>query len=199
MSKKDKFEERYQDDDTPWELNRPDKHLINLISKEKIKPCKALDIGCGTGSNAIWLARQGFDVMAVDFSGLAIKKAEEKAEDQGVKIRFEVSDFLIKGEDDQTVDFIFDRGCFHSFDTEKNRKTFADNVAHRLKPDGLWFSILGNADDPPGDDGPPLRSALDIVSATEAFFEILSLTSDHFDAELEKPARCWLCFMRKRF
>jgi methyl halide transferase len=203
MSEKNKFEERYQSGETPWELNRADKHLINIISKniiskKKIQPCKALDIGCGTGSNAIWLAKQGFDVRAVDFSGLAIKKAKEKAENQGVQIQFEVSDFLVENKERQAFDFIFDRGCFHSFDTKEDRKIFAANVSRSLNKDGLWFSILGNADDPPGEDGPPLRSALDIVSATEAFFKILFLVSDHFDAELEKPARCWLCLLRNR-
>ena len=199
MSKKDRFEERYQSGDIPWELDRPDKHLLNIINKEKIQPCKALDIGCGTGSNAIWLARQGFDVSAVDFSGLAIEKAKEKAEKQGVKIQFEVSDFLVESEKTQTVDFIFDRGCFHSFDEKEDRQNFAANVAHRLNQDGLWFSMLGNTDAPPRNEGPPMRSALDIVSAVEPFFEILSLLSGQFDSKSENPPRCWLCFMRRRF
>jgi methyl halide transferase len=198
MSKKEKFEERYRTGETPWELNRPDKHLVNIIKKEKIQPCKVLEIGCGTGNNAIWLAEQGFDVKAVDFSALAIEKAKEKAKKQEAEICFDLADFLIKPAEQQTFDFIFDRGCFHSFDTEEDRKTFAANVAWCLKQKGLWFSILGNADAPPRNEGPPMRSALDIVQATEAFFEILFLISDYFDSGREKSPRAWLCFMQKR-
>jgi methyl halide transferase len=183
MTKKESFEERYQSGTTPWELNRPDSHLIHVIEKEAVKPCKALDIGCGTGSNAIWLSARGFKVTAMDFSPLAIEKAKEKARQEGADIKFLVKDFLLEKKAEPVFEFIFDRGCFHSFDDKKARKTFAKNAAQYLKPDGLWFSILGNSDAPPRDEGPPMRSALDIVTAVEPFFEILSLVADRFDSK----------------
>ena len=198
MTKKEQFEDRYQSGTTPWELNRPDSHLIRIIEKESIKPCKALDIGCGTGSNAVWLHTRGFEVTAMDFSPLAIEKAKEKAGQEGADIKFLVKDFLLEKKGEPEFDFIFDRGCFHSFDDKKDRKTFAGNAARHLKQGGLWFSILGNSDAPPRDGGPPMRAALDIALACEPFFEILSLVSDKFDSSREKPARCWLCLMRKR-
>lgn len=198
MTRREDFEDRYQSGATPWELNRPDSHLVRMIEKKIVKPCKALEIGCGTGSNAVWLCGQRFEVSAVDFSFLAIEKAKEKALMQGADIRFSVSDFLLEKKAQPDFEFIFDRGCFHSFSDKKDRKIFAKNAARHLKPEGLWFSILGNADAPPRNEGPPMRSALDIVTAVEPFFEILSLVSDRFDSKREKPARCWLCLMRKR-
>jgi methyl halide transferase len=198
MSRKEDFEGRYESGTTPWELNRPDSHLICIIEKESIKPCRALEIGCGTGSNAIWLHDQGFEVTAMDFSSLAIEKAKEKAREQGGDIRFLVKDFLLEKKVQPGFEFIFDRGCFHSFFDKKDRKAFAKNASRRLKPGGIWFSILGNADDLPRDEGPPMRSALDIALSCEPFFEILSLVADRFDSNREKPVRCWLCLMRKR-
>ncbi len=198
MTKKESFEERYQSGTTPWELNRPDSHLVRIIEKESIKPCRTLDIGCGTGSNAIWLHNRGFEVTGVDFSSLAIEKAREKAKKEGAKIQFLIKDFLLGKKPDPEFGFIFDRGCFHSFDDKKDLKTFAKNAALHLKTGGLWFSILGNADAPPRDEGPPMRSALDIVTAVEPFFEILSLVADRFDSNREKPVLCWLCLMKKR-
>lgn len=198
MSKKEMFEQRYETGVTPWELDRPDTHLVHMIKAERIAPAKALDIGCGTGSNVMWLARQGFDVTGVDFSEKAILKAKEKSDSTREQSRFLVMDFL--GEDAISRDFAFafDRGCFHSFDEKNDRKQFACNVGRHLKKNGIWFSIIGNSDGEPMDDGPPTRSALEVVSAVDPFFEILHLKADRFDSTREKPARCWLCLMRKR-
>jgi len=105
---------------------------------------------------------------------------------------------LIRPGGDEAFDFIFDRGCFHGLAEKEDRKIFAENAAGHLKKKGLWFSILGNADDEPRDEGPPMRSALDIVAAVEPYFEILSLVSDRVDSSRETSARCWLCLMKKR-
>lgn len=198
MSKKKIFEERYEKGNTPWELDRPDAHLIKTIEQEQIKPCKALDIGCGTGWNVIWLARQGFEATGVDFSKKAIERATELSIREGVRPGFRVKDFLDPAIIADDFAFVFDRGCFHSFDDKNDRKRFARNVGRNLKPSGIWLSILGNSDAPPRDDGPPTRSATDIVSAVEPNFEILRLAADRFDSNRERPARCWICLMKKR-
>jgi len=200
MSRKEMFEERYKKDETPWELDRPDSNLIELIEKQDILPCKTLEIGCGTGSNAIWLAQNNFKVTGIDFSPLAIEKAMAKSQKQGVEINFLEKDFLKKktGTGASDFEFVFDRGCFHSFDEKDERKTFAKNVSLFLKDGGHWFSILGNADEGPREKGPPMRSGMDIIEAIEPYFEILSLVSGRFDSSRERPARCWKCLMKKR-
>ncbi len=198
MSKQETFEERYKTGVTPWELDRPDNNLVNLIKEENISPCKALEIGCGTGSNAIWLAQNGFEVKGLDFSNLAIQKAKEKTLKAQVNIEYASGDFLEDTNGNASFGIAFDRGCFHSFDDEKDRAKFASNVAGYLAEQGLWFSILGNADAEPRDEGPPVRTAINIVTAVEPFFEVLSLKSGKFDSNREKPFRCWFCLMKKR-
>lgn len=198
MSRKSIFEERYQTGNTPWELDRPDKHLQTLVKEYPVTAGKALDIGCGTGSNVLWLANQGFDVTGVDFSHKAIELATEKIGASSEMIRFRVMDFLKDDVIDSDFTFVFDRGCFHSFDDEKDRRQFAEKVSRHLKTGGLWFSNLGSCDSEPSVDGPPRRSALDIVTAVEAFFEIGFIRADRFDSSRELPAKCWLCLMKKR-
>jgi len=198
MTKKETYNERYKTGVTPWELERPDSNLIDVVKKENITPCKALDIGCGTGSNAIWLAQNGFDVTGGDFSPLAIEKAKKKSRKEKVEVQFSVQDFLEPNVGSSDFEFIFDRGCFHSFDTQNDRNTFAKNVNFHLKKKGLWLSFIGNADDEPRNEGPPTRSALNIIKAVEPYFEILYLVSARFDSRRENPARCWKCLMRKR-
>ncbi len=194
----DRFNHLYETEFTPWELDRPDKTLVKIINDFPIAPCKALDLGCGTGSNAIWLAKAGFQVSGADFSSLAIERAKKKAADAGVEIQFYKNDFLTESLGNNNFSFLFDRGCFHSFDAREDRQAFAQNAHSHLADQGLWLSLMGNADAEPRTEGPPMRSALDIVRAVESWFEILFLKSDFFDSEREKPARNWNCLMKKR-
>jgi len=193
---KERFNNFYETEYTPWELNRPDSNLVSFIKSIPILPCRVLEIGCGTGSNAIWLSQSGFDVSAADFSSLAIERARKKALAAGADIRFYEKDFLSDRIGD--FDFLFDRGCFHSFDSREERKNFVQRAHAHLNEKGYWLSFLGNADAPDREEGPPVRSAMDIVQAVEPYFEILFLESGMFDSELEKSARCWNCLMQKR-
>ena len=198
MSDQERWEERYRTGSTPWDIGRPDFNLTEMVTEKPIRNCKALEIGCGTGSNAVWLAQQNFSVTATDVSDIAIQKAKERASDAGVKCVFLVSDFLNDEIPGAPFGFVFDRGCFHSFDSDEERKQLAENVAFHLEKEGLWLSLVGSTDGPPREVGPPQRSARDIVIAVEPYFEILSLSSSHFDSESLEPPRAWVCLMRKR-
>ena len=88
------FEERYRTGDTPWDHGMPDTNLLDLVTRRPIPTCKALDIGCGTGDNAIWLAQQHFAVTGCDLSHTAIGKATGKASTSNVDCSFVVADFL---------------------------------------------------------------------------------------------------------
>jgi SAM-dependent methyltransferase len=198
MSDQERWEERYRTGSTPWDIGRPDFNLTDMVTERPIRNRKALEIGCGTGSNAVWLAQQNFSVTATDVSDIAIQKAKERASDAGVKCVFLVSDFLNDEIPGAPFGFVFDRGCFHSFDSDEERKQLAENVALHLEKAGLWLSLVGSTDGPPREVGPPQRSARDIVIAVEPYFEILSLSSSHFDSESLEPPRAWVCLMRKR-
>ena len=71
MAELEHWEERYRKGETPWDTGHPSTELQRVIREEKIRPCRAIELGCGTGNNAVWLAQQGFDVTAVDLSSLA--------------------------------------------------------------------------------------------------------------------------------
>lgn len=197
-NQKDRFNTMYETGYTPWELDRADADLVDLVLTLPLSPCKVLELGCGSGSNAIWLAEKGFEVYGADFSPLAIEKAKIKAGDAGVDIKFLEKDFLTDSIEIEGYDFLFDRGCFHSFDSLEDREQFAKNAHAHLKTGGRWLSFLGNADGKDREDGPPVRSALDIALAVEPYFEILFLKSAFFDSEREEPARNWQCLMQKR-
>jgi SAM-dependent methyltransferase len=198
MTTEERYQKRYESGDTPWDIGKPDFNLIQTVTTVAIEPCKALDIGCGTGDNSIWLSQKTFQVIGIDTSEIAIQKAIEKASKTNVKCTFIMIDFLTNKIEGAPFGFAFDRGCFHSFNSDEERKSFAENVAAHLKKDGLWLSLVGNADEQRHGPGPPQRTARDIVNSVESCFEILSLVSSYFGSNRPNPPKAWVCLMRKR-
>lgn len=192
------YEERYQTGETPWDHGVPDKNLIACVERRPIAPCKALDIGCGTGDNSIWLASQGFKVTGCDLSKTAIERAMDKASKAGMDCSFHVVDFLKARLAEAPFEFAFDRGCLHCIDEESDRRKFAENIATHLETGGLWLSLIGNADEPEREVGPPQLTAAEVVAVVEPCFEILSLETGHFGSDQDEPPRCWICLIRKR-
>ncbi len=198
MSIEKPYRERYKEGDTPWDIGQPDFNLIQIVTTTPIKPCKALDIGCGTGDNAIWLSQQNFQVLGIDTSEIAIEKAKEKALKTNVKCNFMVADFLRSHIEEAPFGFVFDRGFFHSLNSDEERRSCAEKVSSYLEENGLWLSLIGNADEKRQGPGPPQRTAREIVNSIEPYFEILSLVSGYFGSKRSNPPRAWICLMRKR-
>jgi SAM-dependent methyltransferase len=178
----------------PWDTGIPEPLLVEMIESRAIRPGRALDVGCGTGTNAIFLAQHGFDVLGIDISEVAVEKARAKA--QG-RCRFAAADFLAAPPADGPFQFVFDRGCFHVFDGEGERARFAQNVAAALVEHGLWLSLIGSTEGPPRDEGPPRRSARDVMNAIEPSLEIVQLLSTEFTV-YEEQLKMWVCLSRKR-
>jgi len=198
MTIEEGYRERYKSGDTPWDAGQPDFNLIEIVTKNPILSCKALDVGCGTGDNSIWLAKNRFQVIGTDTSDIAIEKAKKKASKAIVECGFILVDFTKNRIEGAPFGFVFDRGCFHSFSSENDRRRFAKNVATHLEEAGLWLTIVGNADEDRQGPGPPQRTAGDIVLAVEPYFEVLSLESSHFGSKRSNPPRAWRCLMQKR-
>ena len=94
MSVEDRFNEHYKEGSAPWDIGKPDFNLIQAVTTTPIAPCTTLEIGCGTGDNAIWLSEQNFTVIGVDISEIAIEKAREKAAKANVTCAFAVLNIL---------------------------------------------------------------------------------------------------------
>jgi SAM-dependent methyltransferase len=188
------WNESYASGQTPWDTGEPEPLLVEFVTSRAVTPCTMLEIGAGTGTNAIWMAQRGFDVLGVDLSPLAIERAQAKMAGSALRCRFAASDFLA-APPDGPFQFVFDRGCFHVFDEADERERFAAHVAAALAPGGLWLSLIGSTEGPPREVGPPRRSAREIAVAIEPALEIVELRSAEFQGG---KANAWLCLARKR-
>lgn len=178
----------------PWDTGVPDRMLIEMIESGAITPGCALEVGCGTGTNAIYLAQHGFEVVGVDISSVAVENARAKAHG---RCRFETVDFLNEAPPGGPFHFVFDRGCFHTFDEDQERARFAQNVAAALIDGGMWLSLIGSTEGPVRDVGPPRRNAREVMNAIEPSLEILQFRSGEFGVCGEQ-LKAWLCLSRKR-
>lgn len=193
------WNEHYAGGNLPWDTGVPDEHLVAAIRAGHVAPGRTLEVGCGTGTNALWLAAQGFKVLGVDVATLAIDKARTKATAAAPDCRFEVLDFLAAEPAGGPFDFVFDRGCFHVFDDADARARFAARVAAQLAPGGQWISLVGSTEGPPRDGGPPRRSARDLTAAMEPVVELVELRSIVFEKLVDIPAAAaWFCRTRRR-
>ncbi|MCX4243877.1 class I SAM-dependent methyltransferase [Paraliomyxa miuraensis] len=197
MSARD-WDAHYATDDLPWDTGEPDPHLVALVEGGTLAPCRVLEVGCGTGTNALWLCERGFEVTGIDVASRAIAKAEQKARVAGTRVEFATVDFLHAQVPGGDYELVFDRGVFHVFDDASDQARFAERVASVLRPQGRWLSLAGSTEGPPRDHGPPRRSALDIAMAVEPSLELLELRSIEFAANLPSPAKAWLMLARRR-
>lgn len=189
-----RWETCYRQGELPWDTGVPEPELVQAVEQQLLPTGRALEIGCGTGTNARFLDRHGWQVLAVDVAPTAIERARAGG---ATGVDFAVHDVLAKPLPRAPFDLVFDRGCFHSFDADEHRATFAERVAAALRPGGLWFSLVGSTEGPWRDHGPPRRSARDIVLAVEPALELIELRATSFALSDSQPM-AWACLARKR-
>jgi cyclopropane fatty-acyl-phospholipid synthase-like methyltransferase len=192
------WNQRYLDGNLPWDSGKVDPHLTAIIEQLALPDQSAvLEIGCGTGTNALWLAQRGYRVTAIDVAEKAIAMTRDKVKAYGgPDVTFDTADILdgLTG----NYDFAFDRGCFHSV-TDDERPIFAANLAAALKPGAWWLSLCGSADEQraKGETGPPQLTAAHIAATVEPHFAIHQL--DRIRFRPDGPTHmAWLCLSRKR-
>ncbi len=129
---------RYFTGKTPWDTNITPPEVVQLIETENLPPGRALDLGCGTGTNAIYLAQRGFQVIGIDYVSSAITAAARKASAHNVRVEFRAADVLKPGAFAAPFDLILDIGCFHSLDPD-GRNQYAANIRDWTKSGSVYL------------------------------------------------------------
>jgi 2-polyprenyl-3-methyl-5-hydroxy-6-metoxy-1,4-benzoquinol methylase len=124
----------------PWESERPVRALVELFDRPRFQPRRVLELGCGDGVNAVFMAGRGCEVTAVDVSPTALEMARSKQREAGVEVEFVEGDVFELEWAGEPYDFVFDRGMLHHlqvFQFEDYKRL----VAERLAPGGLFHLI----------------------------------------------------------
>jgi SAM-dependent methyltransferase len=133
----------------PWDTKAPKENVVAWHEGGWVHG-DVLDIGCGLGDNAIYLARQGFNVTGLDISPTALITAERRAKDAGVDVTFAVTDSTkLEGYTD-AFDTIVDSGMFHCLDDDAKRSYAA--AARRATRPGATLLLSCFSDANPSDD-----------------------------------------------
>lgn len=175
------WEQRYVETDTPWDSGFPSEHLKSFVAEGKVKGGRVLEIGCGTGTNAIYLAQHGFDVTGVDLSKTALQKAREKAKAANVKVNFIEADLTAPPDLGAPFPFAFDRGTYHVI-RRVNLSAFQAVLSKVVEASGLYLVVAGNGNTlAHPDQGPPTVRGSEIVAEIEAAnFDLLDLKQTVF-------------------
>ena len=130
----------------PWDSGVPPPELVSVVEgKDRLAPGKALDLGCGTGTNCVYLAQHGWQATGVDFVPRAISAAKRKAAAARVSARFVVGDVTRLTELGVGVDYrlLLDLGCFHSI-PDGGRGAYVRSATEVAQPGAtmLLFSFV---------------------------------------------------------
>jgi cyclopropane fatty-acyl-phospholipid synthase-like methyltransferase len=123
--------------------------LVELVESGRIAPGRAIDLGCGVGAEAIYLAKNGFDVTGVDFSPTAIKQARARSQAAGVEVRFVEDDLTDLQQVSGVYDLLLDVGALSDMNQEQARDSYMHGILPLTHPDSQYLlmcfeNVLGS-------------------------------------------------------
>ena len=173
----------------PWDTGISPPELLEFI--ESHAPGRAIDIGCGTGTNVITLARAGWTVTGVDFAPRAIYLAKQKLQAAGVRADLSVKDATKLSGIHGPFDLALDIGCFHSLN-RMNQKRYLEQLDRILSPEGVW--LLYAFFRPEEQQAPPGLQKADVSQLSNR----LTLLSRPDGFEKGERPSAWFTFQKKK-
>ena len=147
----------------PWFDVRPHPDVVRAVDEGFLRRKRSLlDIGCGAGTNLLWLAQQGFRMHGIDLAPGAVDAVRRRAASRRLRVDVRVGDALALPFAARSLDGGLDVGCFHTLPFRR-RAQYADELARVMRPGGT-FLLLWVAREHTGALGPPHRPSVEEVS-----------------------------------
>jgi len=187
----------YREGTPSWETGEPAPELVRLVKQNRIPRGTALDIGCGTGANAVFLAEAGFEVTAVDISPTAIERARTRAALAGVNIHFVVDDvFHFIRSCPSRFDFLLDAG-FYPYVRGHSLSAYLDFLWRASHPGSHCLVLAGHAAET-AEGAQPGVSEDDLRLELGRLFEFIDLRTVRLGSAVRPEGYLgWSCFLHR--
>ncbi|MCI4355025.1 MAG: methyltransferase domain-containing protein [Thermoplasmata archaeon] len=189
LSPNDTFDRAYEGT-PPWDIGRPQPEVVRLADDGEFSGT-VLDLGCGTGENALELARRGLTVWGVDSSPNALRRARTKGAERGLSVTFRRADALHLETLETTFDAVLDCGLFHVFD-DAARADYVASLGRAVRVGGRYFLLVFSDAEPTDWGGPRRISEREILSAFHSGWKVDFLRAARFATNMpEVRGHAW--------
>ena len=188
------WQRHYEENDLGWDLGQVAPPFVKLWQEEKLPLGKVLVPGCGRGHEVVFLAENGFDVTAIDFSSGAVTYLKNALKKRNLEGQILHQDFFSLDESHEGVyDLVLEQTFFCAI-SPKQRRDYVLNVSRILKPGGILVGLFYHTDE---QGGPPYNTTReDIEMHFSKKFEIQELDKTSLSAEQRKDKE-WLGILKK--
>ena len=198
------WDDFYRQGTPSWDTGLLEPDLKRIVESGMVKPCTALDIGCGSGIEAIYLSKKRFEVTAVDYSAMAIDRAFSRARALDAHlwiVRDDIFHFCMSSRKMQ-FDFVYDIGFYH-FIRKKHLTPYID-LLWRVTHPGSYFFVLAGSDEEEIDAEFARQNFLPTVNQEDIFnelgtlFEVVEMRSGTiYSRARENPFKAWACLFQR--
>jgi len=200
MSTGPNWDALYRKGTPPWDVGRCSHELEQILKEGNLPIRTALELGCGTGANAVLLAKYKLDVTAVEISPIAMERAHVRRQREDVAIRFVLDDAFRFCPTAGTFDFVLD-SCFYNVVRQYDLEQLLDLFWRVTHPGSYVFTLAGRPPEPheySDENGPPVVTEDEIYDELGRLFDIEQLDK----IMLGSPRRAegypgWACLMHR--
>ncbi|OYQ38272.1 hypothetical protein CHU92_05840 [Flavobacterium cyanobacteriorum] len=174
LSQKMYFTLSYKLNFAEWDVSAAQPDLVKLVNSGRLPGKRVLDIGCGLGDNAIYMATEGYDVTGIDYVTSGIKVARKRASKTNTCINFGVADAFSLSSFKNEFDIVTDFGLYHNVPAGK-LPLYLDNITKVLKPGGFFIIQSFGSGAPKSRFGPRLVTEPELHKVFGLPWEILEI------------------------
>jgi SAM-dependent methyltransferase len=187
----------YRQGTPSWDPGVPHAELLRVLKEYTFpKGGTVLELGCGTGADAICFAQRRFEITAVDCSPIALERARLRAEQQNALLRFVLDDIFDFAPSAGQFDLVYDSGFYHYIRNVK-LEAFLDILWHLTRP-GSWYFCLAGSVGEKAEGGPPQVDEDEIRFELGRLFEFVHLRHTRLESPLRPEGFLgWSCLMRR--
>jgi SAM-dependent methyltransferase len=187
----------YHHGPAPWDVGQPQPAIVRLASQGRFAGA-VLDAGCGTGENALHLARLGLPVLGVDVAKTALAIARAKADERGIKAEFAAADALQLQRLGRRFATVLDCGLFHTFDVHE-RPRYVAALASVTQHGGTLYVLCFRDDGPDPGPHPVSQQQLRAAFGPSTGWQVVTIEPERVQTRFhgDDGAPAWLATIKR--